>query len=160
MVKRIGKESRAKQAEDAETLLDAWLSVSAVIQNKRLVTELPYNESMICKLLIDDQRNGGNGLTATALCRATQMKKSQMNRTLTSMEARNLITRRPSENDHRSQLITIDTSNMLQFQKQHDDIIGFVSRIMNKLGPQQSREVTQALQQLASCVRNLNTKEA
>ncbi len=67
-----------------ERLLCAWLRLTTVISNERVVTAMPYNEALICNIL--DQEADGVPLTATDLCEKTKMLKSQMNRTLNSME--------------------------------------------------------------------------
>lgn len=140
-----------------ERLLDAWLQASTAIRNDRFVKELTYNESIICKLLAEDAAAGGEGLTATDLCSATQMKKSQMNRTLTSMEERGLVARSISKEDHRKQLVKIEPSQMNRFLKQHERIIAFVESVMKELGSTRSVELTSALKDLACAVRKVNS---
>lgn len=139
-----------------EDLLDAWLQATTIIRNERFVKELTYNESIICKLLADDAINDGDGLTATDLCNATQMRKSQMNRTLTSMEERGLITRSTSKDDRRKQLVRIRTEEMERFLDQHARIISFVDSVMNELGHERSLELTATLKDLVSAVRKVN----
>lgn len=141
----------------AERLLDAWLQVSAVIRNAKFVKELTYNESIICKLLLDDAEAGGEGLTATDLCRATQIKKSQMNRTLASMEESGLIVRSASAKDHRKQLVRIEPSQMSRFEIQHARIITFVNAVMEELGHARSLELMSALKELAFAVRKVKS---
>ena len=66
-----------------EALLGAWLRLSTSINNSRLVTELPYNESLICNVLYrNDLLHNEKKLTATELCAETKILKSQMNRSL------------------------------------------------------------------------------
>lgn len=142
-------------ASAAERLLDAWLQVSTVIRNARFVKELTYNESIICKLLADDAAVGGEGLTATELCDATQIKKSQMNRTLTNMEERGLVVRSMSAEDHRKQLVQIEPSQMSRFADQHERIIAFVDSVMAELGQARSLELTSSLRELAFAVRKV-----
>ena len=38
-----------------EDLLSAWLRLGAVIDNQRLVSDLPFNEAMVCGLLLRPQ---------------------------------------------------------------------------------------------------------
>ena len=53
-----------------EELLEAWLRLSRVINNERIVSDMPYNESVICNILYREQvKNPGEYLTATDLCR-------------------------------------------------------------------------------------------
>ena len=94
-----------------EQVLEAWLQMTTVINNERITSDLPYNESMICRYLYQNQNQD---VTATDLCNYMRMQKSQMNRTLTSMEKKNLITRVRSEQDNRKIYVTLNDS-MIQF---------------------------------------------
>lgn len=87
-----------------EQVLEAWLQMTTVINNERITPDLPYNESMICRYLYQNQ---DINVTATDLCNYMRMQKSQMNRTLTSMEKKELITRIRSEQDTRKIYITL-----------------------------------------------------
>ncbi len=151
--------ARGRSADETERLLDAWLQATTIIRNDRFVKELTYNESIICRLLTENAAAGGEGLTATDLCAATQMKKSQMNRTLTAMEERALIARTTAKDDHRKQLVTIDPSQMDRFKEQHKRIIAFVGAVMDELGPQRSQELESALTDLTKAVRAVNEQD-
>ena len=71
----------------SEDVLNAWLRLTTTVNNVRLAGELPYYELLICGILYRNQKSGAPGsLTATELCGETRMLKSQMNRTLNSME--------------------------------------------------------------------------
>ena len=71
-----------------EQILDAWIQLTTVIDNNRIVSEMPLNEALICRILSE---RGEKNITATYLCELTKMQKSQMNRTLTSMEEKGWI---------------------------------------------------------------------
>ena len=76
----------------SEDVLNAWLRLTTTVNNVRLAGELPYYELLICGILYRNQKSGAPGsLTATELCGETRMLKSQMNRTLNSMEKKGLI---------------------------------------------------------------------
>ena len=66
-----------------ENLLNAWLRLSTSINNPRIVSEMTYNESLVCNILYNHSESE---ITATDLCNATKMLKSQMNRTLNQLE--------------------------------------------------------------------------
>ena len=56
-----------------EELLEAWLRLSTILCNDRIVSEMPYNEALICNILHRRQRLDKNGTTtATDLCRQTR----------------------------------------------------------------------------------------
>ena len=66
-----------------EKVLTSWLKMIFSVDGEHLVTQLPYNEAVVCNLLLD---NPEKQMTATDLCGITKMQKSLMNRTLTSLE--------------------------------------------------------------------------
>ena len=70
-----------------EELLFVWLQLGNVIDNQRLVAELPFNEALVCGLL----SRSDVPLTASDLCNLTRILKSQMNAILCSLEQKGLI---------------------------------------------------------------------
>ncbi len=69
-----------------EKLLNAWLTLSSVVNNERIVSSIPFNEAHVCNLLYRQRmENPGVFLTATELCARTRMLKSQMNKVLASL---------------------------------------------------------------------------
>lgn len=38
--------------DERESLLDAWISLTTIINNDRLVSVLPYNEAVVCRILL------------------------------------------------------------------------------------------------------------
>ena len=110
-----------------EQVLEAWLQMTTVINNERITPDLPYNESMICRYLYQNQ---DLNVTATDLCNYMRMQKSQMNRTLTSMEKKELITRIRSEKDTRK-----------IYKKQHEKILKIVDELFEKIGYERQPEV-------------------
>lgn len=73
--------------DERESLLDAWISLTTIINNDRLVSVLPYNEAVVCRILL---QHVDEDITATELCKIMNMQKSQMNHTLAAMEHKNL----------------------------------------------------------------------
>lgn len=125
-----------------EQLLDAWLSLSTTIINDRVVSEMPYNESLICNLLYRNQlRSPEKRLTATDLCNETKMLKSQMNRTLNSMEQKGIISRERSDQDKRQVFVTFHYDRASAYQKQHEKILQMADAIIAKLGVEKTLEI-------------------
>lgn len=121
-----------------EQVLEAWLQMTTVINNERITPDLPYNESMICRYLYQNQ---DLNVTATDLCNYMRMQKSQMNRTLTSMEKKKLITRIRSEKDTRKIYITLNDSMIRIYKKQHEKILKIVDELFDKIGYERQPEV-------------------
>ena len=127
-----------------EKILNAWLKLSTTICNERFVSELPYNETLICSFL---HRNATEQpekqMTATELCEKMNMQKSQMNRTLNTMEEKGLIFRKRSEKDRRQVFVTINMEMAEIYRKQHDKILKLVDTIMDKVGKEKAEDIIQ-----------------
>ena len=93
---------------------------------------------MICRYLYQNQ---DINVTATDLCNYMRMQKSQMNRTLTSMEKKGLITRIRSEQDTRKIYITLNDSMIRIYKKQHEKILKIVDELFDKIGYEKQPEV-------------------
>lgn len=135
--------------EQNEKLLSAWLRLSTTVNNDRLTSDLPYNEALLCNILCSTQLEAPAGMTATDLCRRARMLKSQMNRTLQSMEEKGLILRRRSDTDRRQIFITLNKASDL-YHKQHEKILDVVNRIAEKLGPEQVNEIIELFTKIAN----------
>lgn len=121
-----------------EQVLEAWLQMTTAINNERITQDLPYNESMICRYLY---KNKDQNVTATDLCHFLRMQKSQMNRTLTNMEKKDLITRVRSEKDNRKIFVTLNDEMVRVYKKQHRKILKIVGQLFDKIGYEKQDEV-------------------
>lgn len=129
-----------------EVLLGAWLKISTAINNSRLVSEMSYNESLICNILYRNATEHPDVLlTATDLCTETKILKSQMNRILTQLEEKNLITRERSAQDRRKVYVRLTTEQSNAYLKQHDQIITLLDDIIAKLGEEKTLEIIEVL---------------
>lgn len=127
-----------------EKVLNAWLKLSTTICNERIVSELPFNESFICGILHHNaQAHPEKKITATELCERTNMQKSQMNRTLNSMEEKGLIFRKRSEKDKRQVFVSINMDNAEIYENQHKKILEFVDTVLDKVGREKAEEIIQ-----------------
>lgn len=129
-----------------EVLLGAWLKISTAINNSRLVSEMSYNESLICNILYRNAtENPDVLLTATDLCTETKILKSQMNRILTQLEEKNLITRERSAQDRRKVYVRLTNEQSNAYLKQHEHIIKLLDNIIAKLGEEKTLEIIEVL---------------
>lgn len=125
-----------------EELLSAWLRLSTTIVNNKVVSDMPYNESLICNILYRNQlHHPEQRLTATDLCNETKMLKSQMNRTLNQMEEKRLILRERSDRDKRQVFVTLDMDNASSYQQQHEKILQIADAIIEKTGNEKALEI-------------------
>lgn len=140
-----------------ENLLDAWLRLSISVNNPRLVTEITYNESLICNILYKNAHNSeAKPLTATDLCKMTNMLKSQMNRTLNQLEERKLITRERSTIDKRQVFVSMNLEQCRIYESQHEQILQILDAVIEKLGTEQSLAAIQLLNAISEVAEELN----
>ena len=71
------------------------------------------------------------------------MLKSQMNRTLNSMEKKGLIFRTRSAQDRRQVYITFNMEQAGVYEKEHARILGCVEELMDRVGRQRAGEIIQ-----------------
>lgn len=129
-----------------EVLLGAWLKLSTAINNSRLVSEMSYNESLICNILYRNATEcPEKALTATDLCDETKILKSQMNRILTQLEEKQLIIRERSEEDKRKVFIRLTSEQSNAYLKQHEQILKLLDNVIEKIGEEQTKEIIRAL---------------
>ena len=127
-----------------EKVLNAWLKLSTTICNERISSELPYNESLICGILHRNAvENPEKQMTATELCEQTNIQKSQMNRTLNSMEEKGLIDRIRSKKDKRQVFVKINMENAEVYENQHKKVLDIVDTVLEKVGKEKAEEIVQ-----------------
>ena len=141
--------SQSKQKEVTmqninEKILGAWLKLSTAICNERIVSELPYNESLVCGILHENAvEHPEEKITATDLCEKTNMQKSLMNRTLNSLEEKRLIFRKRSEKDKRQVFVSMNMENAEVYERQHKNILSVIDEIIEKVGKEKAEEIVQ-----------------
>lgn len=147
-----------------ENLLNTWLRLSTSVVNSRLVSNLSYNESLVCNILYHAQKKEPDQLlTATDLCNATKMLKSQMNRTLNQLEEKKLITRIRSSSDKRQVFVKFNLDTADIYLEQHQKILDLVDTIIEHFGPEKIEETLQVLTSICDvaddAIKNMERKK-
>lgn len=125
-----------------EKLLDAWVRVSLAVNSERVVSEMPYNESVVCNILYRNERETKESrITATDLCNRTKILKSQMNRILNSLEGKGFITRERSAKDKRQVFVKFNMDKADLYVKQHAKILKLVDAFIEKFGKEKAVEI-------------------
>ena len=118
-----------------EKLLSSWVKLSTAVVNNRVVTNMSYNESLVCHVLYENAiAEKPREITATDLCESTHILKSQMNRILTSLENKSIITRIRSLKDKRQINIELNMEHAGIFKTQHEHIIKLIDTIVERIG--------------------------
>ena len=142
-----------------EALLNAWLRLNTNVSTPRLVSELTYNESLVCNILYQHtQTKKSPALTATTLCSMTNMLKSQMNRTLNQLEAKKMITRERSTRDKRQVLITMNDEQCHAYEYQHARIMKVLDAVIDSLGVEKAKSAIALLNDISDVAEQLNKK--
>lgn len=123
-----------------EQILDAWIHLTTAINNERIVSEMPLNEALICRILYKNQESE---ITVTDLCALTKMQKSQMNRTLMNMEKKNWIQRQRSKKDRRQILIALNEEKMRAYQEQHEHVLNIVNKLVERIGHENAEKTVE-----------------
>lgn len=148
-----------------EELLSAWLRISNIICNERIVTHLPYNEALVCNILYNQRMDNPDVyLTATDLCERTRLIKSLMNRTLNNLEEKELIIKKRSEKDRRSVFVIFNEKNISQYEIGHNEVLGVVDNIIeqieNKVGEEKTKEIVDVLNTISdAALKTINQQE-
>ncbi|MCH5275069.1 MAG: MarR family transcriptional regulator [Lachnospiraceae bacterium] len=121
-----------------ERLLSAWLQLSVQIINERVVSDMPFNEALVCNLL---SKANDSRLTATDLCEKTRILKSQMNRILNSLEEQGLIYRERSTADKRQVYVMLNKEKSGLYEREHTKNLQLVNRIIEKLGREKAESL-------------------
>ena len=136
-----------------EQLLDAWLKLSTSVVNNRIVSELSFNESLVCNILYKRlKQNSGDTITATQLCNETKILKSQMNRILNQLESKNIIVRERSTEDKRQVFVKMNINHLEKYEKQHANILKIVDLIIGRIGIENTKHMVENLNVISELV--------
>ena len=147
-----------KTRESGEILLDAWLNLSSAIWNKRIVSKMTFNETYVCNLLKRQlEVNPCEKLTATDLCAATGLFKSQMNKILNSMESDGYIRRVRSNEDRRFVYIEISDKGLEVYENGHKEVMLLVDKLVEKIGKDKTVATAETVKNIANEFRRLTS---
>ena len=84
-----------------------------------------------------------------------KMQKSQMNRTLSNMEQKQMISRERSETDKRQILVRLNMSQMEIYQRQHERILALIDRLLEQIGPEKAEDIVDLFTQIANTAEEI-----
>lgn len=130
-----------------EDLLFTWLQLSCVIDNQRLVSQLPFNEALVCGLLY----RADAPLTASDLCARTHILKSQMNAILHSLEKKGYLQRSQSQEDRRQIHLRLLPEGIERYTASHKQTLALVDRLVESVGEEHIRTLIPLLRTVTDC---------
>ena len=137
-----------------DRLLSAWLSLTSTLWNKRLVSNLTYNEAHIMGILLRKESEDVP-CTATMLIQYTRLLKSQMNKLLTTLEAKDYILRTRSSEDKRVILITLTETGKSVYLAEHTHIEAIVSQLIAQIGEEKAQTLTQGINETVAALEEI-----
>ena len=148
-------DSRVKDA-----LLNAWMSMALNIRGNRILSNLSFNEIVVCSILYRNMQEDKPMLTATDLCNDMKLLKSQLNRELNLLEERGLIERIRSDKDKRKVFIKLREDNLSVYLEEHEKVMYIVHNICMMLGEEKAKELTKLLHQAVDIVNKCRAEYA
>lgn len=142
----------------AERILCKWLSITSSIQNERIVNDLTYNEALVCNHLMHQGKLIPDYLTPSELSKRTGIQKSLMNRTLKSLNERNLIEYVEGTADKRSTPVRLSKTNLNLFLQEHNKNIRLVEEFMDFWGPEKTMNVFNSLRDIEDAAKKVLNK--
>lgn len=139
-----------------EALLQAWLSLTAVICNRRMVTGMTFNEAVVCNhLLHQQQRDPGHPLTATDLCEKTSLLKSQMNQVLSALERQGYVVRSRSRTDRRQVELRLTSSGEAAYHQAHQNASALLCQLVERQGKEAIDALSRQLELVAADIQEI-----
>lgn len=142
------------EADTGEALLRAWLELASTIWSRQLVSGMTYNEAVVSNLLLHQMREAPEQpLTATELCEKTNIRKSQMNALLGSLEARGYLCRSRSQEDRRRVHLYLTEAGAAAYQESHRQGRELIEAVVDRMGEQKVRQLTDQLIKINATVQ-------
>lgn len=121
--------------QTGEALLRAWLQLTGILWNRQMVSGMTFNEAVVCNLLSHRQTlEDSPAITASILCKETNIKKSQMNQILTTLERNGYLLRERSEADHRKVFLSLTPAGETAYREAHQCATEMLAVVVDKLG--------------------------
>ena len=141
------------QTAAGNRLLDAWLSLTSVLWNTRIVHSMTYNEAHVLGILLRHCQE--KVLTATDLIRSTHMLKSQMNKLLTSLEHKGFVRRARSAQDKRRIEIHLTAEGRIAYLQEHQGVEALLSKLIDRLGMEKTHSVASQLNEVVAALEDI-----
>ncbi len=132
-----------------EGVLLSWVKLSGILKNTRITKGLMYNEAIVMLLLYNRYRKDGEGLISIKeITQETKMLKSLVNRTVNSLEKKNLLKRCENGNDRRVIYVKCVEENLDVFLGVHNSSLELVQNIIDIVGTEDAQAFIRITQKI------------
>ena len=143
-----------------EDLLRVWLSLSAVISSRRMVSGMTFNQAVVCNYLIHQEHSAPEHLlTATDLCEKMGLLKSQMNGILDQLEEKGYIARSRSSHDRRQICLMITEEGKEAYRVSHSRASALLSALVDQVGEAEISGLTEKLNHVNAVLMELQGQQ-
>lgn len=140
-------EDRALQ----ERLLGAWIGLNGMLKSSRATTQLTYNEAIVMKIVYGQYQEDGVGRTPVArIVQETNMLKSLVNRTVTSLCAQNYLRRERGAEDGRKLYVYPVAERLPDFLEVHRRSLELARDIIAVVGEEDAARFVAMYEKLAA----------
>lgn len=133
----------------AESLLVAWVSLSGILKNTRITKGLMYNEATVMLMLYKRYCEDGVGLTSIKeITQKTKMLKSLVNRTINSLEQKQLLERVEGTGDRRMAYVKCVESKLDVFLQVHNSSLEVAQNIIDIIGEEDTESFVRIVKKI------------
>ena len=143
------------EKELQENLLQAWIEMSVSIRGNRMLSQISFNEIVICGILYRNALCREAPLTPTDLCERMKLLKSQVNRLTTVMEENGLISKRRSIEDKRKIYLELEEKGRALYEQEHKRVMGILDAVTEVLGKNGVEQLTRLVKETVAVVNRL-----
>lgn len=127
-------------------LIQAWVKLSSILKNTRFTKELPYNEAVV---MLQLYQAGSKPSSIRQITANTGMLKSQVNRTINSLEEKGLLVRCASEGDRRIGYVRCVAERLDTFLQVHNRSMEIANSITQIIGADDADTFIRIVEKLA-----------
>lgn len=127
-------------------LIQAWIQLSGILKNTRFTKELPYNEAIV---MLQLYQANDRPISIRDITASTRMLKSQVNRTINSLEEKGLLSRCAGEGDRRIGYVCCVKERLDVFLQVHASSMEIAKNISQIIGPEDTEAFIRIVDKLA-----------
>lgn len=132
-------------------LLQAWVQLSGILKNSRFTKGLSYNEAIIMLHLYEQWQLDGIGiLSVKEIISRTGMLKSLVNRTINSLESKELLERCRQDGDKRIIYVRCVQEKLDIFLTVHSSSMEIAHSIENIIGPEDTAAFIRIVEKISN----------
>ncbi len=140
----------------AESVLNAWITLSGIIKNSRMTRGLMYNEAIVMNILYSRFCQDGEGVVAVKeIIQKTRMLKSLVNRTINSLEKKGFLKRCRISGDRRMVYVKFAEEKTEEFLKVHSSSISHAQNIIDIIGKEDAKAFVRLVDKIEKAGYNL-----